>query len=51
MKTLPQTDKELFNWLFRLTAEHDCRWVAGFPSRWRSEIPTLPHNDGFRESL
>lgn len=27
MKTLTQTDKALFNWLFNLTAEHDCRWV------------------------
>ncbi|MFT4937821.1 MAG: undecaprenyl-diphosphatase [Paraglaciecola sp.] len=27
MKTLTKTDMELFNWLFKLTAEHDCRWV------------------------
>lgn len=27
MKTLAQTDKELFNWLFNLTARCDCRWI------------------------
>ena len=27
MKTLAQTDEELFNWLFNLTARRDCRWI------------------------
>lgn len=27
MKTLMQTDTQLFHWLFNLTAKRDCRWI------------------------
>jgi undecaprenyl-diphosphatase len=27
MKSLAQTDREIFNWLFKLTARRNCRWV------------------------